>query len=113
MLFFIHLESRRVDIAGTTVHPDEPWMKQMARNVTMEGCGALRDCRYLIFRYTQDRVRGQMIADGAPPQEQIALHFQDGPKWISGGLNCRCKLVMESELAPNFFVSKWANVFPS
>jgi hypothetical protein len=35
VLFFIHLESRRVDIAGITVHPDEPWMKQMARNVTM------------------------------------------------------------------------------
>jgi putative transposase len=57
VLFFIHLESRRVDIAGITVHPDEPWMKQMARNVTMEGCGALRDCRYLLHdrdaRYTQ------------------------------------------------------------
>jgi putative transposase len=48
VLFFIHLESRRVDIAGITVHPDEPWMKQIARNVTMEGCGALRDCRYLL-----------------------------------------------------------------
>jgi putative transposase len=42
VLFFIHLESRRVDIAGITVHPDESWMQQMARNVTMEGCGALR-----------------------------------------------------------------------
>jgi putative transposase len=40
VVFFIHLESRRVDIAGITVHPDEPWMKQIARNVTMEGrCG--------------------------------------------------------------------------
>ena len=37
VLFFIHLESRRVDIAGITIHPNEPWMKQMARNVTMEG----------------------------------------------------------------------------
>jgi putative transposase len=50
-------ESRRVDIAGITVHPDEPWMQQMARNVTMEGCGALRDCRYLLHdrdtKYTQ------------------------------------------------------------
>jgi putative transposase len=45
VLFFIHLESRRVDIAGITVHPDEPWMKQIARNVTMEGW-VLRDCRY-------------------------------------------------------------------
>jgi hypothetical protein len=29
--YFIHLESRRVDIAGITIHPNEPWMKQMAR----------------------------------------------------------------------------------
>src|SRR5665811_70451 len=28
--------------------PDQPWMQQMARNVTMEGCGTLRDCRYLL-----------------------------------------------------------------
>src|SRR6266478_7454642 len=48
VLFFIHLESRRVDIAGITVHPNEPWMKQIARNVTMDDCGALRDCRYLL-----------------------------------------------------------------
>jgi putative transposase len=48
VLFFIHLESRRVYIAGMTVHPNEPWMKQIARNVTMDDCGALRDCRYLL-----------------------------------------------------------------
>jgi putative transposase len=48
VLFFIHLESRRVDIAGLTVHPNEAWMKQIARNVTMDDCGTLRDCRYLL-----------------------------------------------------------------
>src|SRR5258707_2208146 len=48
VVFFIHLESRRVDIAGITVHPDEPWMKQIARNVTMDDRGALRDSRYLL-----------------------------------------------------------------
>ena len=57
VLFFIHLESRRVDIAGITIHPDEPWMRQIARNVTMEGCGTLRDRRYLLHdrdtKYTQ------------------------------------------------------------
>jgi hypothetical protein len=31
VLFFIHLESRKVDIAGITVHPNERWMQQMAR----------------------------------------------------------------------------------
>jgi len=48
VLFFIHLESRKVEIAGITVHPNEQWVQQMARNVTMEGCGTLRDCRYLL-----------------------------------------------------------------
>ena len=48
VLFFIHLESRRVDMAGITDHPNEQWMQQMARNATMEGCSALGDRRYLI-----------------------------------------------------------------
>ena len=39
---------RRARETGITVHPDERWMQQMARNVTMEGYGALRDCRYLL-----------------------------------------------------------------
>jgi putative transposase len=47
-LFFIHLESRRVDVAGITAHPDEPWMEQIARNVTMDGWGILCGCRYLL-----------------------------------------------------------------
>jgi putative transposase len=48
VLLFIHLEGRRVAIAGITDHPNEQWMQQMARNATMEGCGTLRDCRYLL-----------------------------------------------------------------
>ena len=36
VLFFIHLESRRVSLAGITRHPDEAWMQQMARNATDE-----------------------------------------------------------------------------
>jgi putative transposase len=46
--FFIHLESRRIDIAGITTHPNEPWMRQIARNLTMDGWGILGDCRYLL-----------------------------------------------------------------
>jgi hypothetical protein len=48
VLFFIHLESRRVDIAGITTHPNEPWMQPIARNVTMDGWGTLGPCRYLL-----------------------------------------------------------------
>ena len=43
-----HRESRQVDIAGITVQPDEAWIKQIARNATMEDCGVLRYCRYLL-----------------------------------------------------------------
>ena len=70
VLFFINLESRRVAIAGITVHPDEPWMKQIARNVTMEGCGILRDCRYLLHdrdtKYSQS-FRAIIASGGVEP----------------------------------------------
>jgi putative transposase len=48
ILFFIHLESRRVHIAGITPHPHEAWMMQIARNVTMEAWGFLSPGQYLI-----------------------------------------------------------------
>ncbi len=41
VLFFIHLESRRISLAGITRHPDEAWMRQMARNATDESWGHL------------------------------------------------------------------------
>jgi putative transposase len=41
VLFFIHLESRRICLAGVTRQPDQEWMEQMARNVTMEDSGFL------------------------------------------------------------------------
>jgi transposase InsO family protein len=48
VLFFIRLESRRVEVAGITPHPNEAWMMQIARNVTMDEWGFLEGCRYLI-----------------------------------------------------------------
>lgn len=48
VLFFIHLATRRIEIAGITPHPDEAWMRQMARNATMAGGGFLTDHRYLL-----------------------------------------------------------------
>jgi hypothetical protein len=48
ILFFVHLETRGVDIAGITVHSGERWMQQIARNVTMEGVGALQSYRHLL-----------------------------------------------------------------
>lgn len=39
VLFFIHLESRRVCLSGITRHPDQEWMEQQARTVTFGGVG--------------------------------------------------------------------------
>jgi transposase InsO family protein len=51
ILFFIHLGSRKVHIAGMTPHPNVAWMMQIARNITMEEWGFLSPGQYLI----QDR----------------------------------------------------------
>jgi putative transposase len=48
VLFFIHLGSRKVHIAGVTPHPNQAWMMQIARNVTMEEWGCLSPGQYLI-----------------------------------------------------------------
>src|SRR3974377_1122447 len=104
VLFFIHLESRRVDIAGITVHPDERWMQQIARNVTMEGCGALRDCRYLLHdhdtKYTQSfraiiasgQVEPLMLPARSPNLNAYA------ERWVrSVKEECLCKVILFGE----------------
>ena len=48
VLFFIHVGSRAVHIAGITTSPTEGWMKQIARNLSMTGWGFLEGVRYLI-----------------------------------------------------------------
>ena len=48
VLFFIHLGSRKIHMAGITPHPTEAWMMQVARNVTMEEWGFLSPGQYLI-----------------------------------------------------------------
>lgn len=48
VLFFIHLSTRKVHIAGITPYPEEAWMKQIARNLTDAQDGFLRGKRYLL-----------------------------------------------------------------
>lgn len=47
VLFFLHLETRRVSLAGFTRHPTETWMQQMPRNAVDEESGYLRQHRYV------------------------------------------------------------------
>ena len=48
VLFFIKLDTREVHIAGITSSPNEAWMMQVARNLTMEEWGVLKPGQYLI-----------------------------------------------------------------
>src|SRR5436190_12206623 len=48
VLFFLHLESRRVSVAGITRHPDQEWMEQTGRSATQETWGYLHPCRYVL-----------------------------------------------------------------
>ena len=48
VLFFLHLETRRVTIAGITQHPTEEWMVQLARNAVDVVDGTLLPVRYAL-----------------------------------------------------------------
>jgi len=48
VLFFLHLETRRVTVAGITQHPTEEWMVQMARNAVDVIDGTLLSVRYAL-----------------------------------------------------------------
>lgn len=48
ILFFLHLETRRVTLAGITRHPTEQWMVQMARNAVDDVDGALLPVRFAL-----------------------------------------------------------------
>ncbi len=48
ILFFIKLDTREVHIVGITAHPNEQWMMQIARNLTMDEWGILKPGQYLI-----------------------------------------------------------------
>ena len=49
VFFVMTLKTRAVEMAGITSHPDEPWMTQMARNLTDPHDGFLRDAHHLIL----------------------------------------------------------------
>jgi putative transposase len=48
VLFFLHLETRGVSLAGVTRHPTEEWMRQIARKAIDEQSGYLRQHRYVL-----------------------------------------------------------------
>ena len=67
LLFVMEVATRRVYFAGCTPNPDEPWMKQIARNLTDCEDGFLNGKRFLIMdrdtKFT-DRFRDILEGEG-------------------------------------------------
>jgi putative transposase len=104
VLFFIHLESRRVYVAGITIHPNEAWMKQIARNVTVDDCGALRDCRYLLHDRDTKFTRSfrSIIASGRVEALVLPAHSPNlnayAERWVrSVKEECLSKVILFGE----------------
>jgi putative transposase len=104
VLFFIHLGSRKVHIAGVTPHPDQMWMTQMARNVTMEGWGFLAPGQFLIhdrdakfcpaFQHTFDAVGVRRVV--SPPRSPNLNAYAE--RWVrSVKEECLSRLILFGE----------------
>jgi transposase len=87
VLFFLHLETRRVSLAGITRHPTEEWMAQMGRNAIDETSGYLRQQRYVLH----DR------------DTKFCKEFRDA--LAAGGVKCLRLPARSPNL--NAFVERW------
>src|SRR5437879_628300 len=104
VLFFLHLGSRRVHRAGVTPHPNEAWMVQVARNVTMEAWGFLAPGQYLIHDHdTTFCAAFQHIIDDAgiervvlPPRSPHLNAYAE--RWVrSGKEECLSRMILCGE----------------
>ena len=104
VLFFLHLETRRVTIAGMTTHPTEQWMTQMARNA-VEIDGALRPIRFALhdrdskfcasFRVMlrSGGVQPLLLPSQSPNLKGYASHCTS---WVRCGANAFARRLWES-----------------
>jgi putative transposase len=104
VLFFLHLETRRVSLAGITRHPTEEWMTQIARNAVDEDSGYLRRHRYVLHdRDTKFCAEFRdMLASGdvkclrLPPRSPNLNAFAE--RWVrSVKEECLSKLILFGE----------------
>ncbi len=106
VLFFFHLETRRVTVAGITQHPTEEWMVQMARNAVDVIDGTLLPVRYALhdrdtkfwssFRTMLQRGGVQPIL--LPPRSPNLNAFAE--RWVrSIKHECLSKLILFGEVS--------------
>ena len=120
VLFFLHLETRRVTLAGVTRHPTEEWMTQMARNATDETSGYLRQHRYVLHdRDTKfcAEFRGVLTAGGVkcvrlPARSPDLNAFAE--RWVrSAKEECLSKLILFGEASLMTALAQFQNHYHS
>jgi putative transposase len=118
VLFFIHLGSRQVHIAGVTTHPNAAWMVQVARNLTMEEWGFLSPGQYLIHdRDTKFCAAFQQITDDAgiervvlPPRSPNLNAY--GERWVrSVKEECLSRLILFGEASLHHALAQYVAHF--
>ncbi len=78
-VFFIHLETRRITIAGITRHPDGEWMEQIARSATQESWG-----------YLESALRSLVLLVEAYPAHST---FNDSYTWTTSSSTAKTRMV--------------------
>ena len=106
VLFFIHLDSRRISIAGITDHPHACWMRQVACNATFEELGYLNGCRYVLHdrdakfcsEFRETLAAGGVKCLRLPPRSPTLNAFAE--RWVrSVKEECLSKLILFGEAA--------------
>ena len=69
VLFFVHLKTRQIRIAGCTPHPDADWMRQQARNFCMTVNEPPGKVRFLVH----DRDASFLALDGVLKSDGIRI----------------------------------------
>jgi transposase InsO family protein len=116
VLFFIHLGSRKVHIAGVTPHPDQMWMTQMARNVTVEDWGVLSLGQFLIhdrdakfcpaFQHTMDGVGVRRVV--LPPRSPNLNAYAE--RWVcSVKEECLSRLILVGERSLRYALAEYGS----
>ena len=104
VLFVIHLETRKVTLAGITRHPTQEWMEQVARNLTDSETGALLRQRYVLHDRDAKFCAGfrSVLRDGGaepltlPPSSPNLNAFAE--RWVrSVKQECLSRLILFGE----------------
>ena len=102
MLFFLHLETHRVTLAGITQYPTEEWMLQMARRAVDDIDGSLLPIRFVLHdrdskfcAFFRDTLRSADIQPLSLPAQNLNAFAE---RWVrSINTECLSELILFGE----------------